>query len=120
MPIEFVNIDDQDRPYSQAIRVGDLVYTSGASIGDPDDDIHTQTTKTIEYLSDILQRAGTDLQHVIKASVFLADIAEWSRFNAVWTQYFPANKPVRTTTQTGRFSGHTRVEIDFIAAVPEG
>ena len=50
MKIERLNFDAQERPYSQAVRVGHSVYTSGASIGDPGDDIATQTTKTIDYL----------------------------------------------------------------------
>jgi len=114
---EYLNFDNRDRPYSQAVRVGGLVYTAGASIGDPGDDIGVQTAKTLEYLGDILKQAGSDLQHVVKANVFLADIDEWSRFNEVWKRYFPTNKPVRTTTQVGRFSGHTKIEIDFVAVV---
>lgn len=119
MKIERLNFDKQERPYSQAVRVGGLVYTAGASIGDPGDDIETQTEKTIEYLADVLNQAGTDLQHVVKASVFLADIGEWGRFNEVWKRYFPTDKPVRTTTEVGKFGGHVRIEIDFIAALPE-
>lgn len=118
MKIERLNFDQQERPYSQAVRVGGWVYTAGASIGDPGDDIETQTEKTLDYLADVLKQAGTDLQHVVKASVFLADIGEWGRFNEVWKRYFPTNKPVRTTTEVGKFSGHVRIEIDFIAALP--
>lgn len=119
MKIERLNFDSQERPFSQAVRVGDFVYTSGASIGDPGDDIAVQTAKTIEYLANVLQQAGTDLKHVVKASVFLADIGEWGQFNEVWKKYFPTDKPVRTTTQVGRFSGHIRIEIDFVAVMPE-
>jgi 2-iminobutanoate/2-iminopropanoate deaminase len=119
MQIQRLNFDSQERPFSQAVRAGDFVYTSGASIGDPDDDVAVQTAKTIEYLSDVLQKAGTDLQHVVKATVFLADIEEWGQFNEVWKTYFPTDKPVRTTTQVGKFGGHVRVEIDFVAVMPE-
>lgn len=119
MKIERLNFDEQERPYSQAVRVGGWVYTAGASISDPGDDIEMQTEKTIDYLADVLKQAGTDLQHVVKASVFLADIGEWSRFNEVWKRYFPTDKPVRTTTEVGKFNGHVRIEIDFIAALPE-
>jgi 2-iminobutanoate/2-iminopropanoate deaminase len=119
MQIERLNFGTQELPFSQAVRAGDFVYTSGASIGDPDDDIEVQTAKTIEYLADILQKAGTDLQHVVKATVFLADIGEWGRFNEVWKRYFPTDKPVRTTTEVGKFSRHIRIEIDFIAVMPE-
>ena len=120
MKVEYLSFDERERPYSQAIRAGGLVYTAGASIRDPGDDVEAQTAKTIEYLADVLVKAGTDLRHVIKASVFLADIADWGRFNEVWKRYFPTNKPVRTTTAVSRFSGDTKIEIDFIAALPEG
>lgn len=118
MKVEYLNFDGRERPYSQAVRAGGFVYTAGASIGDPGDDIEAQTAKTIEYLSDVLKQAGTDLQHVVKASVFLADIGEWGRFNEVWKRYFPTNKPARTTTQVGKFGGTTKIEIDFVAALP--
>ncbi len=118
MKIERFNFSGAELPYSQAVRVGGFVYTAGASIGAPGDDIETQTVKTIEYLANVLQQAGTDLQHVIKASVFLADLDEWGRFNDTWKRYFPSDKPVRTTTEVGKFHGHTRIEIDFIAVLP--
>jgi 2-iminobutanoate/2-iminopropanoate deaminase len=119
MKIERLNFDTQERPFSQAVRAGDFVYTSGASIGDPGDDISVQTTKTLDYLSDILQKAGTDLKHVVKATVFLADLDEWGQFNEVWKGYFPTDKPVRTTTEVGKFGRHIRIEIDFVAVMPD-
>ena len=85
----------------------------------PGDDIAAQTAKTIDYLADVLQKAGTDLKHVVKATVFLADLDEWGRFNEVWKKYFPTDKPVRTTTEVGKFGGHTRIEIDFVAVMPD-
>ena len=118
MKIERFNFDGRERPYSQVVRVGGFVFTAGASIGDPGDDITAQTTKTLEYLKDLLQKAGTDMQHVVQGNVFLADIADWGAFNEVWKRYFPTNKPVRTTTQVGKFGGNTLIEIDFIAAMP--
>ena len=117
MDPEYKNLDGRERPYSQAVVVGGLVYTAGASVGDPGDDIETQTAKTLGYLADVLSQAGSDLQHVVKANVFLADIGEWGRFNEVWKRHFPTNKPARTTTQVGSFSGHTKIEIDFVATV---
>ena len=119
MKIERLNFDTRERPFSQAVRAGDFVYTSGASIGDAGDNVAVQTSKTIDYLADVLQQSGTDLKHVVKATVFLADIDEWAQFNEVWKSYFPDNKPVRTTTQVGKFGGHIRIEIDFVAVMPE-
>ena len=119
MGIEYLDLDGRERPYSQAVRAGSFVYTSGASIGGPEDDIEVQTEKTIEYLAGILRHAGTDLQHVVKANVFLADLGEWARFNEVWKRHFPTNKPARTTTEVGHFSKHARIEIDFVAIMPD-
>ncbi len=119
MQIERFNFDAQTRPFSQAVRVGNLVYTAGASVGDPGDGIEVQTAKTLDYLSGVLEQAGSDLKHVVKATVFLADIGEWGKFNDVWLKYFPSDKPVRTTTQVGAFGGHVRIEIDFVAVVKE-
>jgi 2-iminobutanoate/2-iminopropanoate deaminase len=119
MKIERLNFDSQERPFSQAVRAGDFVYTAGASIGDPGDDISVQTAKTLDYLSDVLQKSGTDLKHVVKATVFLADLDEWGQFNDVWKKYFPTDKPVRTTTEVGKFGKHTRIEIDFVAVMPD-
>lgn len=114
---EYLSFDSRERPYSQAVRVGGFVYTAGASIGDLGDDIDTQTAKTLDYLADVLRQAGSSMRYVVKANVFLADIGDWGRFNEVWKHYFPSNKPARTTTQVGTFSGHTKIEIDFVAVV---
>jgi 2-iminobutanoate/2-iminopropanoate deaminase len=119
MKIERLNFDSTERPFSQAVRAGNFVYTAGASVGDPGDDIAVQTAKTLDYLAGVLQQAGTDLKHVVKATVFLADIGEWGQFNEVWKRYFPTDKPVRTTTEVGKFGGHIRIEIDFVAVMPE-
>lgn len=117
MQIERLNFDEKERPYSQAVRVGGFVYTAGVSVAEPGDEIEVQTEKTIDALADVLEQAGTDLEHVVKANVFLADITEWGRFNEVWLRYFPTEKPVRTTTEVGHFSGPIRIEIDFVAVV---
>ncbi len=118
MKVERLNFDGRDRPYSQAVKVGEWVYTAGASMGDPGDDIEAQTIKTLDDLADVLKKAGTDMQHVVKGSVFLADIADWGKFNEVWKRYFPSDKPVRTTTEVGKFNGNTKIEIDFVAVLP--
>ncbi len=118
--LEYMTFDDRDRPYSQVVRVGNLVYTAGASVGEPGDDIQTQTAKTLEYLRDLLQRVGTDFSHVVRVGVFLTDIGEWGAMNEVYRRYFPADrKPVRTTVQTGPFvHAHHKIEIDLIATMP--
>lgn len=118
MPIERLNFSGSDLPYSQAVRVGGFVYTAGASIGDPGDDTAAQTRKTLDYLIHVLEQSGTDKQHIVKANVYLSDIGNWGEFNDVWKRYFPTDKPVRTTTEVGKFANHILIEIDFIAVMP--
>lgn len=118
--IDYLTFDGADRPYSQVVRAGALVYTAGVSVGEPGDDIQTQTAKTLEALGELLQQAGTDLAHVVRVGVFLTDIGEWGAMNDVYRRYFPTNrKPVRTTVQTGPFvHPHHKIEIDMIATMP--
>jgi 2-iminobutanoate/2-iminopropanoate deaminase len=116
---EYLNPAGTGMSISPAVRFGNLVFTSGASIYEPGDTIEVQTAKTIDYLADILNHAGTDLQHVIKASVFLAHIEHWNSFNETWKRYFPTNKPARTTTEVGKFGSEDMlIEVDFVAALP--
>ena len=119
--IDYLTFDDQDRPYSQIVRVGNLVYTAGASVGDPGDDIRVQTTRTLDFLRSQLEQVGTDFSYVVRVGVFLTDIGEWGAMNEVYRTYFPADrKPVRTTVQTGPFvHAHHKIEIDMVAVLPE-
>jgi 2-iminobutanoate/2-iminopropanoate deaminase len=111
-------------PYSQAMRVGDLVFTAGQGPVDPatgtvvGDTIEQQTDVTIDNLSALLEAAGTSLDHVIKATVHLADLDDFARFNAVYERRFSDPKPVRTTVGS-RLLGML-VEIDLIAEMPPG
>lgn len=118
--LDYLNLDDRDRPYSQVVRVGGLVYTCGVSVGEPGDDIQSQTSQTLDYLRELLKLAGTDFEHVVRVGVFLTDIGEWGAMNEVYRRYFPSDrKPVRTTVQTGPFvNGHHKIEIDMVAALP--
>lgn len=118
--LDYLTFDGADRPYSQVVRAGALVYTAGVSVGEPGDDIQTQTAKTLEALGELLRQAGTDLAHVVRVGVFLTDIGEWGAMNDVYRRYFPADrKPVRTTVQTGPFvHPHHKIEIDMIAMMP--
>jgi 2-iminobutanoate/2-iminopropanoate deaminase len=110
-------------PYSPAMRVGDLVFTAGQGPIDPvtgavvGETIEEQAELTIDNLSALLEAAGTSLEHAIKATVHLADLADFQAFNAVYERRFPDPKPVRTTVGS-RLLG-IMVEIDLIAEIPE-
>ena len=65
----------------------------------------------------ILEAAGTDLEHVFKTLVFVADIDQFSIFNETYKQYFPENPPARSTMQVGKFNGGMAIEIEAIAVI---
>ena len=111
-------------PYSQGIRLGNIVFTAGQGPIDPatqkivSGGIVEQTTRVMENLKAILEAAGTSLEKAVKASVFLKDLNDFQAMNAVYTKYMaPAGiaPPARTTVQAARLPGDILVEIDVIA-----
>ena len=109
---------------SHAIRVGDLVFTSGQVAIDPQTreavpgDITVQTRQTLENLKLILQAAGTSLNNAFKATVYLRNWEDFDSFNETYIGFFPQDPPVRTTTQAGRLGGEFLVEIELVALIP--
>jgi 2-iminobutanoate/2-iminopropanoate deaminase len=113
-------------PYSQAVRVGNLVFTAGQAGVDPATQqvvaggIVEQTARTFENLKAILEAAGTSLAQVVKATVFLKDINDFAAMNAVYASCFgqaAAPLPARTTVEAARLPKDVLVEIDLIAEV---
>jgi 2-iminobutanoate/2-iminopropanoate deaminase len=110
-------------PYSQAIRVGNLIFCSGQTPIDPatnlliEGDIETQTRRVLQNLSAVLQTAGVSLANVVKTTVFLQDMNDFQRMNAVYAEFFPTNPPARSTVQVARLPKDARVEIELIATV---
>ena len=108
-------------PYSQAIRAGDFLFVSGQIPLDPatgtlvDGDVAAQTHRVLRNLGAILQEAGASFQHVVKTTVYLADMSEFGAMNEVYASYFPAPPPARATIQAARLPRDVRVEIDLIA-----
>jgi 2-iminobutanoate/2-iminopropanoate deaminase len=106
------------------MRVGDLVFTAGQGPIDPatgkvrGETIEEQTDLTIDNLRALLEAAGTSLDHVVKATVHLADLADFAAFNRVYERRFPDPKPVRTTVGSQLLG--IMVEIDLIAEMPPG
>lgn len=112
--------------YSQAFRVGNLVYTAGVTGTDPatqqlvgPGDIVAQTHQIMKNLQAILEAAGSDLEHVFKTLVFVADIDQFQLFNETYKQYFPKDPPARSTMQVGKFNGGMAIEIEAIAVVKD-
>jgi 2-iminobutanoate/2-iminopropanoate deaminase len=113
-------------PYSQGIRVGNLVFTAGQGPTDPatgkivDGGITEQTTRVMENLKAILEAAGTSMEKAVKASVFLKDMNDFAAMNAVYARYLSpegGTPPARTTVQAARLPGDILVEIDVIAEI---
>jgi 2-iminobutanoate/2-iminopropanoate deaminase len=110
-------------PYSQAVVHGGIAYLSGQVAFDPatgqlvEGDIAAQTERVLENLKAVLEASGASLESVLKTTVFLKDMGDFSRMNEVYGRYFPSNPPARSTVQAGRLPRDVSVEIDAIAAV---
>ena len=108
-------------PYSQAVRLGDLVFTSGQIPIDPqtgvfvEGGIAEQTEQVLRNLAEVLRAAGTGLEEVVKTTVFLADMNDFAAMNEVYARYFSNEPPARSTVQAARLPRDARVEIDVIA-----
>lgn len=109
-------------PYSQAIVMGDLVFTSGQIPLRPDTqtlvegDIEAQSRQVFQNLAAVLEAAGSSLSKVIKSTVYLQDMNDFQRFNAVYAEAFGDARPARSTVQVARLPRDARVEVDVIAA----
>lgn len=112
-------------PYSPGVAFERLIFVSGQGATDPATgqlagaDVEIQTEQCLKNLQAILRAGGSDLHHVLRCGVFLLDIREFSRMNAVYSRMFGDHRPARTTIQAGALPGEgLRVEIDCIAYVP--
>ena len=109
-------------PYSQGIIIGDLVYTSGQiplnpKTGEIAESIEEQTAQSLENVKAILEEAGTSMDNVIKTTVFLDDINNFSRMNEVYATYFKENKPARSAVQVAKLPKDAKIEIEVIATL---
>ena len=112
-------------PFSGAVRVGNMLYLSGALGNDPTTKklvpggIEAETKQTLENIKATLERNGSDLDHVIKCTVFMADIQEWPKMNEVYKKYFLKHFPARSAVAGSGLALGARVEIECIAVVRE-
>jgi 2-iminobutanoate/2-iminopropanoate deaminase len=110
-------------PYSQAICHEGLVYLSGQIPLDPatgklvGDEIEAQTERVLENLRAVLTEAGSGFEKLLRVSVFLMDMREFPRFNAVYARMLGEARPARSTVQVAALPLGARIEIDAIAAV---
>ncbi len=110
-------------PYSQAVLANGFAFLSGQIPLDPATGqlvaggVEAQTERVIENLKAVLEACGSSLEKVVKTTVFLRDLEEFSRMNEVYARYFPANAPARSTVQAARLPRDVNVEIDVVAVV---
>lgn len=114
--------DALDLPYSDAVRSGNLLFLAGTIGASPstrqvvEGGVVAETRQALENIKANLQANGSSLDRVVKCSVFLADIADFEKMNGVYREYFPTNKPARTTVGVAALPAGARVEIECVAA----
>ena len=125
LPVQASGLPKPIGPYSPAMVLDRLILVSGQGATDPATgaiaglDVETQTEQVFRNMGAILEAAGSDLQHVLRCGVFLVDMRDFERMNAVYAKVFGDHKPARTTVQvTALPDPRLRVEIDAIAYRP--
>jgi 2-iminobutanoate/2-iminopropanoate deaminase len=109
-------------PYSAALRAANLLFVSGQVPLDPatgrmvDGDIAAQTRRVLENVRALLEAAGLSFAHVVRTTVFLADMNDFQAMNEVYASFFAEPYPARSTVQAARLPRDARIEIDAIAA----
>lgn len=112
-------------PYSQAIKAGGFVFTSGvipldASNGEiVGDDITAQTERVMANLKAVLEAAGSSLDRVVKTTCFLQNLADFAAFNAVYAESFSSDPPARSTVQVAKLPREVLVEVEAVALIAD-
>ena len=126
--IEFLDsgkVSPAGLPFSEAVRVGDMLYLSGqigvlpGTFKLAEGGIRGETEQTLENIKTSLQAHGYSLADVVKCTVMLADIKEWAAFNEVYTRYFSPPYPARSAFAASGLAVNARVELECMAAVAE-
>ena len=109
-------------PFSEAVRVGTMLYLSGQSGVDSSmklvpGGITPETRQTMENIKATLERYGSSLEHVVKVTVMLADMSEWAEMNKVYVTYFTKHLPARSALGANGLAFGARVEIECIAVL---
>ncbi len=108
-------------PYSQAIRAGGFLFLSGQIALDPvtgqvvGGGIEAQTEQVMRNLSAVLSAGGSSLDQVVKCTVYLKNLEDFAKVNAVYSRFFPKNPPARSTVEISRLPRNSSIEIDVIA-----
>ncbi len=112
-------------PFSEAVQLGDTLYVSGQVGNQPGTrtlapgGLGPESKQALENMKAVLERHGTSLDHVVKCTVFLADIKEWPAFNEIYQTFFNKNLPARSALAASGLANGARVEVECIAFVPQ-
>ncbi len=118
------SVSSSDLPFSDAVRVGQMLYLSGkigslpGSNGLAPGGITGETKQVMDSIRNLLERNGSSMNNVVKCTVMLADIEEWAEMNSVYVTYFPEHKPARSAFGTSGLAMGARVEIECLATIP--
>ncbi|VVB91496.1 2-iminobutanoate/2-iminopropanoate deaminase [uncultured archaeon] len=110
-------------PYSQAVKINKMVFLSGQIAIDPktqqfiDGDIETQAKRVLDNLKAVLEAAGSSLENVVKTTIFLTDMNDFSKLNGIYASYFSSGKPARSTVCVAALPKNAKIEIEAIAEV---
>ena len=108
-------------PYSQGVKANGIIYTSGQIALDPatgqlvDESFEAQVHRVFRNLEAVLRAGGSDFSRVLKATVYLTDLANFDTLNSIYAQYFGEHKPARTTVGVKQLPKGSAVEIDLVA-----
>lgn len=108
-------------PYEQGILVGDFLFTSGQIALEPgtgqflSGEIEAETERVLKNIEAILQAGGLSMNHVVKTTVYMTDLGQFTRMNQVYEKFFSENKPARATVQVAGLPKGAKVEIDVVA-----
>lgn len=122
-PVETASAPAAIGPYSQAIKVGELVFVSGQIPLDPatgqivTGSIEAETERVLKNLDAILKAAGSSPAQVVRTTIYLRDMGQFARVNEVYGKFFPAPYPARATVEVSRLPKDVNVEIDCIASL---
>jgi 2-iminobutanoate/2-iminopropanoate deaminase len=108
-------------PYSQAVRMENLVFLSGQIPIDPatgqlvEGNVQQQTEQVFKNIAAVLAEAGLTFEHVVKTTVFMKNLSDFAPMNEVYAKYFSANPPARSTIEVSRLPRDVQIEIDAVA-----
>lgn len=123
-----IHTDDAPKavgPYSQAVQTGNLLFTAGQIALNPatgkmaEGDIVVQMEQVMKNLQAVLTAAGTSFDHVVKTTIFMADMADYAEINGVYGRYIGSNPPARSAFAVRDLPLGAKVEIEMVAEIPE-